>query len=251
MINQGNDVPEKTIAIFMDPDHPSLTFDKIQELVVKPPLKRDWLPSHAYNCLPVNIANQSGFVISANFGFNVIWNGGDAADDIQITYIHENNDVPIPRVINHFGHGVISISTPFVFRTPPMVNLMTVNPPNYVLENITVLTGTVEADNIRMPFTMNWRIQKPNIFMSFPKGTPLSGIIPIPRHFCDEFKLEDASNIFNDDIMIEEIQALKDHEIRRSIIQHNTPMQDQFDKLYYKGKDIYENSFPEHQTKIK
>ena len=44
---------------------------------------RDWMDlfseRHAYRCLPMSMANCSGWEIALPFGFNAEWNGGHAA----------------------------------------------------------------------------------------------------------------------------------------------------------------------------
>lgn len=247
MINQGNDVPEKTIALFRFEEFTNLN---MEDIIKKPNKKRDWAPWFVYNCLPFMVANEYGFNIVLNCDINFIWNGGDAKEDLQITYI-ENKETKgklSPEVKSDFGHGIITISTPFVLRTPPGINLMTISPPNEILKNLTVLTGSVESDNIRMPFTLNLRVQEPNVLTHIPAGTPLSTIIPIPRYFADGFTIKNAEDLFEDSVVVEEVNALYDHQFRREFQKEYEKQGDPlFDRLYLKGRDIYNNIFPNHQ----
>jgi hypothetical protein len=256
MIKKSNKVPDKTIAVFMDPSHlDKFNFEKFTSLVKKPTKKREWFDSYFYNCLPIIIGNQQGFVITANFGFSAIWNGGPAHNDITIKYDEvmrdENGNLPIlfPGVSSHFGFGTISIATPFLLKTPPGVNLMTINPPNYILKNVTVLTGSVETDNTNMPFTFNLRIHEPNVVTHFPKGTPLSGFIPVPRYFCDGFEIKDASTIFKKEVFDKEIKKFRDSiEKRLNSRKASFPgTEPKPEKDYFYGKDVYGNDFPDHQ----
>jgi hypothetical protein len=125
---------------------------------------------------------------------------------------------------------------------------MTISPPNEILKNLTVLTGSVESDNIRMPFTLNLRVQEPNVLTHIPAGTPLSTIIPIPRYFADGFTIKDADDLFEDSVVVEEVNALYDHQFRRGV-QKESEQEGKalFDRLYLKGRDIYNNIFPNHQ----
>jgi len=196
------------------------------------------------------VANEYGFNIVLNCDINFIWNGGDAKEDLQITYI-ENKETKgkiSPEVKSDFGNGIITISTPFVLRTPPGINLMTISPPNEILKNLTVLTGSVESDNIRMPFTLNLRVQEPNVLTHIPAGTPLSTIIPIPRYFADGFTIKNAEDLFEDSVVVEEVNALYDHQLRREFQKEYEKQGNAlFDRLYLKGRDIYNNIFPNHQ----
>lgn len=248
MINDGiNDVPDKTIAIFSNPKSSSgeLTQDRILAMVKKPDKKRDWFSPHFYRCLPLTIGNQYGFTVSSEFDIAFEWNGGDRAED-TVLYLDEKVDNSYyPNIMSHFGHGVISINTPYFFRTPPQVNLMTINPPNYVIPNVTVMTGVVETDNLRRNFSFNLKIQMPNIRTFVPAGYPLAAFIPIPRYYSDEFSLDFAENIFSKEVIGEELKADTDAGDYREKVEPT--LKNSVGKHYMQGKDIYGNKFKDHQ----
>jgi len=249
VINQGNNVPDNTIAVFIKPSLlDKLNFQEATSLLKKPNKKRSWFDSFFYNCLPIVIGNQQGFIMTANFGFTAIWNGGKSPADITIDYDiaeDDNEKKLLPGIFSHFGFGVISITTPFLLKTPPGVNLMTISPPNYILKNVTVLTGSVETDNSSMPFTFNLRLQEPNVLTHFPKGTPLSAFIPVPRYFCDGFEIKDASTIFEKDVFDQEIKKYLDSTSKRKNSNQNEGSE--LERDYFYGKDVYGNAFPDHQ----
>jgi hypothetical protein len=248
MINDGiNDVPDKTIAVFIAPNNydKDLTQDRIINMVKKPDKKRDWFDPHFYRCLPLTIGNQYGFTVSSEFDTNFEWNGGNDPKDIQF-YLNEKVDHSYyPNISSHFGHGIITINTPYFFRTPPGVNLMTINPPNYIIPNVTVMTGVVETDNLRRNFTFNLKIQIPNIKVTIPAGYPLGAFIPIPRYYCDEFNLDFAENIFTKEIVDEELEAGKAASEYRKKVEPN--LKNGVGKHYMQGKDVYGNKFKDHQ----
>jgi hypothetical protein len=250
MINQGNDVPDKTIAVFTDPFNTSWQYNnkkRLFNLIDQSPKKRDWFGPHFYRCLPLTIGNQYGFVIKSEFDFSFIWDGGNDPDSIKLFFNESSEELnkKHPRIETHFGSGIITINPPFTLRTPPGVNLMTINPPNYIIPNVTVMTGVVETDNIRRHFTFNLKIQIPNIQVMVPAGTPLAAIIPIPRYYADEFELKYAEDIFDEKTINEEMQADIDTDIYRKEIEPTLP--NNVGKHYMQGKDIYGNKFPDHQ----
>lgn len=115
MINDGiNDVPDKTIAIFTAPEvtNKDLTQERILDMVKKPDKKRDWFSSHFYRCLPLTIGNQHGFTVSSEFEISFEWNGGDSPEDLKI-YLNEVDNMKCPNISTHFGHGIITINTPY------------------------------------------------------------------------------------------------------------------------------------------
>jgi hypothetical protein len=125
---------------------------------------------------------------------------------------------------------------------------MTINPPNYVIPNVTVMTGVVEADNIRRNFTFNLKVQMPNIRVHIKAGAPLAAFIPIPRYFVDRFSLKNADEIFSQEIIQEEEIAASDAYAYRL----NTELKTKglVGRHYFQGTDVYGNNFPDHQNTI-
>lgn len=247
VINQGNDVPDKTIAVFMKTQNGPVTEKRIRGILQKPDKKRDWFTPNFYRCLPLIIGNTYGYVLTAEYEFSVMWDGGEGPESVKITTPDEDYLKKFPLVTSHFGSGIVTISAPWILRTPPGVNIMTVNPPNHILPAITVMTGVVETDNSRVDFTFNLKIQLPNVEITFPVGEPLTGIIPIPRYYADEFELKMADELFSEELVKEEAEASLKSDIRRSEHIHQDPPV--FDRDYMKGIDIYGNTFPDHQKK--
>jgi hypothetical protein len=251
MINQGNNVPDKTIAVFGDLFDAPWHFnnkERLYNIVDKSPKKRDWFTPHFYRCLPLTIGNQYGFIIKSEFDFSFIWDGGSSKDSLKFIFNETTKELEEkhPRIDSHFGEGIITIGVPFTLRTPPGINIMTINPPNYIIPNVTVMTGVIETDNLRRNFTFNLKVQTPNIEVKIPAGTPLAGFIPIPRYFADSFELKYAEDIFDEEVILEELQAEKDanyyrRQIEEPLLKHGVG------KLYMQGKDIYGNLFPDHQ----
>jgi len=251
MINDGiNDVPDKTIAIFTVPaiENKDLTQERILNMVKQPNKKREWFSPHFYKCLPLTIGNQYGFIVSLEFDVAFEWNGGDRQEDLKI-YIdkkmNQENNIKYPNVKSHFGHGILTINTPYFFRTPPGVNLITINPPNYVIPNVTPMTGVIETDNLRGNFTFNLKIQMPNIRTTIPAGYPLAAFIPIPRYYCDKFSLDFAENLFNKTTLDEENKIQNDAGNYREMVEPT--LKHGVGKHYMQGTDVYGNKFKDHQ----
>jgi hypothetical protein len=249
MINDGiNDVPDKTIAIFTYATNynKDLTQDRILNMVKKSDKKRDWFEPRFYRCLPLTIGNQYGFTISSEYDFSFEWDGGNDQNSIR-TYVDEkvDNINYYPNISSHFGNGILTINPPYFFRTPPGVNLITMNPPNHVIPNVTVMTGVVETDNLRRNFTFNLKVQMPNIKVTIPAGYPLAAFMPIPRYYCDNFNLDFAENIFDKELVDEEMKAKKDADDYRNKVEPN--LKNMVGKHYMQGKDIYGNIFKDHQ----
>jgi len=244
MDESKNLIPDNTIVIFTHSDE-YLTQEQTRSLIGRPPKKRDWFTPHFYRCLPLSIANQYGFQIVAPFSFNAIWNGSDLNDGIQFTFFESSESLikKPPVVRSHFGHGIITFEPPWQFRTPNGVNLMTINPPNSIINNITVMSGVIETDNLQRDFTFNLKIQEPNRLVSIKAGQPIVTLLPIPRYFQDKFKLEFAEDVLPEEQIIPELQHWHDASIART----NDYIENKVGLHYMKGINIYDEPFEDHQ----
>ena len=255
IINQdgGPTVPDKTIVFFPVIPHENIKpFDlKYVNLFLKPlndSHKRYWFTPHFYKCLPLSIGNMQGFVFSLPYKISVFWNGGNSTDDIQIQYYedfkqYENLNFIYPT--SEFGNGIITIHFPLTLKTPPGINLMTIAPPNFPLAGLSPMTGVVESDNIRFSFTLNIKIDLPNTIIQIEPNSPLVGLLPIPRYFCDSFELKNAYDIFSKDIIEDEIKVVQEQSQKR-YIQNKEKLP--HDGIYFSGKDIKGNKFKDHQV---
>jgi uncharacterized protein DUF6065 len=162
-----------------EPDMPLLTA----------PLSRDWMDEtpqrYAYRCLPLSIANQAGWVILNPVTFSACWNGGPGREDVAVTHAAA---APDPRVSSHFGAGVVTIAIPYLFRTPPMVNLWIKGPTNLIKDGAQALEGIIETDWVLSSFTMNWKLTRPHHPVRFERGEPICMLVPVARGLAEELE---------------------------------------------------------------
>jgi len=151
---------------------------------------RDWMDAfssrHPYRCLPLNMANTTGWEILCPFAFTAEWNGGKHQVDLIIT-----PDQPHPDsthfVTSHFSHGVLTMHPQYLFRTPPGWGLLCSGSPNHIKDGIQPLTGLIETDWLPFPFTMNWLFTRPGR-IRFEKGEPFCFIVPIEHRKAEAFE---------------------------------------------------------------
>jgi hypothetical protein len=240
-------VPDNTIITI--PENPDFT--KVSDLVVesfKGNIKRDWFINHAYWCLPLTIGNQYGFGIKALKTFTVEWNGSEGNSGVKVNILDHGDETNYQTISSHFGMGTVTIQNRFTFRTPPNVNLMTINPPNYWIDGIQHMTGVIETDNLRRDFTFNLKITRPNHPITIEKGTFIGCVIPIPRYFVDGFELKNADAVLTPEQVQEEQLAMRDFGIERSTLDRKKPNGN--GRRYFHGKDVYDTPFPDHQKRI-
>jgi hypothetical protein len=246
-------VPEKTIAyIPLIEKKGLLPFNADVSTFLKPlnkDHKRDWFAPHFYSCLPLSIANMQGLAFSSPFTFDVFWNGGDDKEAISINVYDDSGILNFTKtshvfVSSHFGHGIFTFALPIMLKTPPNINLMTIAAPNFPLPGISPMSGVVETDNLSFSFTLNFKIDIPNVVIKIKKDYPIMGIIPIPRNYCDSFELLSAYNGLNKEDIEEQRQIAHEHSISRDNQNKNNLGPD---RKYYRGTDIRNNKFKNHQ----
>ena len=142
---------------------------------------RNWMDAfasrHPYRCLPLNMANTTGWEILCPYAFTADWTGGERQEDITI-----KPDRPVPDlkafVVSHFSRGVLTMHPQYLFRTPPGWDLMVSGSPNHVKDGIQPLVGLVETDWLPFPFTMNWIFTRPSssVKISSPGGPTMIAV---------------------------------------------------------------------------
>jgi hypothetical protein len=150
--------------------------------------ERDWMDKfndrHPYRCLPLSIANTTGWEIQSRVSFRARWNGGPRKEDIVVEPLGRANEDISRFVVSHFTEGVLTFHTGWLFRTPPGWSLYCGGAPNHVKDGIFPLAGIVETDWLPFPFTMNWRFTRPGEII-FEQGEPFCFIFPMQTGAVD------------------------------------------------------------------
>lgn len=216
------------------------------------PINRDWMDKahlrHPYRCLPLVIANQSGWVLRCTSSFQAYWYGGPAKQDVELRF-----DGPVDnRIVSHFGSGVITFTIPFLFRTPPNINLWVKGPSNYIKDGVQALEGVVETDWLASTFTMNWKITRVCEWVRFEKGEPFCMIVPVPRGLAETL-IPQRQQIGSNPELMAQYQAweasrrgfLADLDVRDP-----DAIKKGWQKDYFQGKTPDGKDFESHQTRL-
>lgn len=241
-------VPENTIVTIPENDEFRYSSTHIVQSF-KGNIKRDWFNNHAYWCLPLTIGNQYGFGIKSLKTFTAMWDGTGYSSGVKVDILDGGILPQEQHISSHFGMGTITIQNRFTFRTPPNVNLMTINPPNYWIDGIQHMTGVIETDNLRRDFTFNLKLTRPNHLVTVNKGDFIGCVIPVPRYYVDGFEMKRADEVFSRSQIQEEQRAMNDFGVERSTVDVNKPHSN--GRRYFDGKDIYDNTFPDHQKRVR
>ncbi len=224
------------------------------DMPVEPaPHDRAWMDAtdrrFAYRCLPLVVANQCGWIIRSPNQVTIRWNGGAAITDLEISFpegVEEN------RIMTHFGEGILTFTVPYLFRTPPGINLWVKGPANAIKDGVQPLEGIVEADWAESTFTMNWKVTRANHPIVFEQGEPICMLVPIPRELTSS--------------LIPIRQKLSDNPELDQRFQKWSASRKQFNEAleggdpevaklgwqrdYMLGRQIDGEHFPQHQTKL-
>ena len=145
--------------------------------------RRKWMDAtsdrFAYRCLPLTMANSTGWELLCPFKLELEWDGGEGVEAITISSPFRGANVP-GLAVSHFRHGIVTFHTGYLFRTPPGWGVWVSGPPNTPKDGIAPLTGLVETDWLPFPFTMNWQFTRPGK-VSFAKNEPF-GFVTLMEH---------------------------------------------------------------------
>jgi len=215
--------------------------------------RRQWmedLPERfAYRCLPLAIANQIGWEILSPVSLTARWTGKEGLDAIRIRF----DDEPSDLVGSHFGHGVLTFSLGYLFRTTKAHNLWVKGPTNLPKDGIAPLEGVIETDWAPFTFTMNWQFTRRRHKARFEKDEPVCVVFPYPRHYIGKF--EPRLKVINEDRKLYD-QYVKWREDRlafnEELQQEGTEAEQAgWQRSYMKGEDQTGQVFAGHETKIR
>ena len=213
---------------------------------------RDWIEAlperFAYRCLPLAIANQVGWEVLNPAAFTARWNGKGGLDAIDIRFRGD----PSPLVGSHFGHGILTFTLGYLFRTSKSHNLWVKGPANRPKDGIAPLEGVIETDWAPFTFTMNWQFTRKRYKVTFEKDEPICCVLPYPRHYAAKFEPE-LRSLNENAKLYEQYTRWRDDRLRFNEDlkrQGSDAAKQGWQRSYMKGQDQSGNVFAGHQTKV-
>ena len=201
---------------------------------------RGWMDGfharHPYRCLPLTMANTTGWEILCPMGFAAEWNGGANQADIALTPDRPHADFA-HFVQSHFAGGVLTMHTGYMFRTPPGWAVWTSGAPNHIKDGIQALVGLVETDWLPFPFTMNWQFTRPGR-VKFTKGEPFC-FITLMQDRALETAQPTIRSLESDPVLQDQYKTWleKRHDFNTRLArQEPGAMRDQWQRFYFKGE---------------
>ncbi len=213
--------------------------------LVPAPATRDWMlrsPGRfAARCLPLLIANQSGWLLLNNATLRVMWNGEAGLDALTVEY---ENEPPPLHATSHFGQGIVTWNLPFLFRTPPGYNLHVRGPVNHIKDGIAALEGIVETDWAVAPAFQSWQLSRRDHTVVWEDGEPICSIIPQRRGELEEWAPE-VRDVFAEPALANEYVTFSE-----SRTQFNATRPRAWQKDYFLGRSPGSAVAEEHQTRL-
>lgn len=209
------------------------------------PMKRGWMNNvigtNAYQCVPMNIANQSGWVVLNPVEFCAIWDGGPTNKSLQVHYHEESK---INYAMSHLHNGTLTIMPDFIIKTPEGISTLIRGVPNHPIQHITPLEAVVETDWLPFTFTYNFKFNFPGEVI-FKKGDPLFVFTPVKRTEIEQYTVTtkpiDKESEFGK-------EYFKYENSRREMLDNSGP----FQKFYAKGRSsTRQYEIKNHQTQLK
>lgn len=213
---------------------------------------RDWIENlpdrFAYRCLPLAMANQLGWEIQNPVSFSATWNGKDGLDAIKVRFDDDESTL----IGSHFGHGILTFSLGYLFRTTKSHNLYVKGPANRPKDAIVPLEGLIETDWAPFTFTMNWQFTRKRHKVRFEIGEPICCVLPYPRHYAAKFDAE-LKDLNDDPKLYQQFVDWRNERLafnEELKVQGSEAAQEGWQRTYMKGQDQIGQSFAGHQTKI-
>jgi hypothetical protein len=195
-----------------------------------------------YRCLPMLMANSYGWDLVSKSEFTAEWNGGQLPKDLVIEQI-SGECTPM----SHFGEGVITWHTGFLFKTEYPYGVFVTGSQNEPIKNITCLSGIVETHWLSFPFTLNWKFTTPSK-IKVNVGDVISQLIPVR---LDIFENAEAEIVDID----QNLELKKEYEdFRNYRFEFNSRpnrKNGEWQKNYFQGSKLSGEPAEMHITKIK
>jgi len=202
----------------------------------------------ANRCLPLRIANQTGWFILNDVDITAVWNGTNAPGGLRITTPDGKNP---ELVASHFGYGILTWRIPYLFRTPPGYNLYVRGPANTPKDGACPLDGVVETDWGVASFTMNWKMTCVDVPVSFKAGEPIAMIMPIRRGEIETFEITMRDIAVDPDLQREHTAWFESRKEFLQTMKSLKPGQPRWQKHYFLGNTVLGAEFEDHQTNLK
>lgn len=134
-------------------------------------INRDWMDGtykkHAYQCLPMTVANVYGWELILPHDVVAQWDGGNTVPKILEGESYGGRQLAYGGIV-----GMVSFSTGWIFGTEPGYETFISGSPNYLRDDAQALSAIIPSSWWPDEFQMNWKINKVGEPVTFEAGMP-------------------------------------------------------------------------------
>jgi hypothetical protein len=248
MSDKSNRPPRPLIGFITRDNPPQIT---------PAPISRAWMSELSETdkgwptrCLPMLIANQSGWLLRNRCAFTATWIGRDGVD---VMTVPDKRDTAQFLPVSHFGNGILTWHLPMLFRTPAGYNLLVRGPANYPKDAVCPLEGIVETDWASASFSMSWKFTRKMMPVRFEVDEPICMVVPQRRAELEEFAPELRHLDSDEDLQRKHESFLRPRDVEgqmRAATAVAAGEKVQWQGDYTRGRHIDgEAGAPDHQTR--
>ena len=164
-------------------------------------VKRDWMDAtynkHAYQCLPLTVANVNGWELLLEQDVVVQWDGGNTVPRVLEGAMYKNRQITQPSII-----GIMSFTVGWAFNTEDNYSTWISGSPNYFIDGAVPLTASIPSYWWPDEFNMNWKITKVGEPVIFPAGMPFMFFTIYENSLLEKVEFE-IKNIWEDNELMQ------------------------------------------------
>lgn len=129
----------------------------------------DTYKKHAYQCMPLTVANVHGWEVQLQEEVVVQWDGGASVPRVLVGEKTSDGRTQVHQSII----GMVTFSIGWTIRTEEPYWTWISGSPNYFIDGAVPLTATIPTWWWPDEFQMNWKITKIGEPVTFAAGTPI------------------------------------------------------------------------------
>jgi GT2 family glycosyltransferase len=172
--------------------------------------ERDWIQEHepVYASLPLDSANDKGWVLQCPHAFEATWNGGPDAQDIDIRF--DDAQSPIPSFVqSHLGGGLLTLYSGYQCKTEHEVVLWIRGPINSPKDGLCPLEQIVDTSILPCTISIYWKFTRPHHTVRFEAGEPFCTLLPYAK--------KDIGNVAEEVLEVEENLSALEQDFQQMI----------------------------------
>lgn len=204
-------------------------------------VQRNWMDEtshrHAYQCMPVSLANTLGWGISFPEEISFIWDGISDTSNEHVNVITGHKYCTTSR-----ANGTLSFNTYLNIETDENTTTLVMPVPNELNSDAQCLSALISTSFYQSAIPIAWKILIPNKKIIIPAKTPVAVVLPIS-----------LSELNNSEMHVKNISFLTKQRFLSKVKDVQKSLEKiemfKFSHLYKKAENYKGESIGKHETK--